>query len=117
MKPIIVLATVSSLEDARRIARAVVERKLAACAQLSTIESFYTWKGTLEHQPEVRILFKTTDAAYDALERAIEELHPYEVPAIHATPIDRIFEPYMRWIVENTEAPQGYPGTGAPADT
>jgi periplasmic divalent cation tolerance protein len=90
MTPLAVFTTVGSLDEARRIAREVVERRLAACAHLSTIESFYVWNGTLQNHAEVRIMFKTTDAAYEALERTIRELHSYELPAIHAVHIDRI---------------------------
>ncbi len=100
--PLMVFTTVATIEEARRIAREVVERKLAACAQLSTVESFYVWKGALEHEGEIRILFKTTDAAYDALERTIRQLHSYELPAIHAVRIDRVFAPYGAWVAENS---------------
>jgi periplasmic divalent cation tolerance protein len=102
MTPLAVFTTVATLDEARRIARAVVERELAACAQLSTIESFYVWKGAVQHEDEVRILFKTTDVAYEALERTIRELHPYELPAIHAVRFDRIFAPYGEWIAEHS---------------
>lgn len=102
MAPLAVFTTVATVDEARRIARAVVERKLAACAHLSTIESFYVWHGVLQNHGEVRILFKTTEAAYEALERAIRELHSYELPAIHAFRMERIFAPYGEWIAENT---------------
>ena len=111
MKPLAVYTTVGSVDEARRIARTAVERGLAACAQLSTIESFYVWKGALENEPEVRILFKTTDAAYGELERTIRELHSYELPAIHAVPIERIHEPYREWIADNSGGAAGPRGS------
>ena len=60
------------------MARALVEHKLAACAQIGEIESFYSWQGTVANEREFRILFKTTEARYPALEAAIRELHDYE---------------------------------------
>lgn len=102
MKPIAVFTTVDNQEKARAIARAVVERKLAACAQLSQIESFYTWKGAVQNEGEYRILFKTTDERYGALETALREMHPYELPAIYSVPMDRVFPAFAEWMAENS---------------
>jgi periplasmic divalent cation tolerance protein len=104
MKPLVAFTTVGDIDTARRLARTLVERKLAACAQLSSIESFYVWDGALQQSPEVRIVLKTTDAAWPALERAIAELHPYELPAIHAIEVAAIHAPYAVWIAAGTQA-------------
>lgn len=98
MKLIAVVTTVARRDDARRMARELVERKLAACAQISGIESFYAWHGAVQDEPEWRILFKTTAGRYAAVEAAIRELHPYELPAIHAVPIEHAFAPYADWV-------------------
>jgi periplasmic divalent cation tolerance protein len=98
MKLIAVYTTVATLQDARRIAQALVERRLAACAQISEIESFYDWRGAVHHEPERRVLFKTTADRYAAVESAIRELHPYELPAIHAVPIERASREYAAWV-------------------
>jgi len=95
-----VITTVASLEAARRMARDLVERKLAACAQIGEIESFYSWQGELANDREFRILFKSTEARYPALEAAIRELHDYELPAIHALALERVEPAYGRWIEE-----------------
>ena len=102
VKLIAVITTVATIEDARRLARGMVERRLAACAQLSPIESFYPWNGSLQNEPEIRILFKTSAQAYRALEAAIVELHPYELPAIYAIELSGVHAPYAQWIAENT---------------
>lgn len=99
------VTTVGNLEDARRLAREMVTRKLAACAQLSQIESFYEWDGALQNEPEVRIVFKTTEACWLALEQAIVALHPYALPAVHAVRLDHVHEPYARWLAEQTSLP------------
>ena len=103
MTPLVAFTTVGDAETARRIAREIVERRLAACAQLSSIESFYVWDGALQQSPEVRIVFKTTDEAWPALERAIVELHPYELPALHAVDVAAIHAPYEAWIAAGTQ--------------
>jgi len=98
MDCIAVITTVGSRDDARRIAKALVERRLVACAQISEIESLYQWDGALQDDSQFRLLLKTVDAQYDAVERAILELHPYDLPAIYALPIDRIHAPYAAWV-------------------
>jgi periplasmic divalent cation tolerance protein len=102
MKLIAVYTTVNTREDARRMAKTLVDRKLAACAQVTEIESFYFWKGSLQNEPEWRILFKTTEQQYAAIEAAIRELHSYELPAVHAVAIDRVFAPYAAWVEEGS---------------
>ncbi len=104
MNLIAVYTTVASIEAARTIASTLVERHLVACAQISEIESFYCWKDAVQNDKEFRILLKTTDDRYSAVETAIRELHSYELPAIHAVAIDRVYEPYAAWVVEGSTA-------------
>lgn len=98
MKYLAVFTTTSNLDEARLLARTAVERGLAACVQISEIESFYTWKGSVQNEKEFRLLFKTTDACYPALEAAIRELHSYELPAIYALAVEHTYAPYAAWI-------------------
>jgi periplasmic divalent cation tolerance protein len=107
MKHIAVITTTGTADEARRIARDVVERRLAACAHVSEIESFYVWKGALENEREHRVVFKTTAAQYDAVERAIKALHSYEVPAIYSVPLERMFGPYAAWLEANSTGADG----------
>ena len=74
-KPIAVFTTTDSLKEARKLAQTVVGKKLAACAQISEIESFYTWENEVQNESEFRILFKTTRERYKDVEKAILELH------------------------------------------
>jgi periplasmic divalent cation tolerance protein len=101
MSAIAVVTTVASKKEARALARALVEAKLAACAQISRIESIYPWKGAIEQGKEYRVLFKTLDEHYPAVERAIRELHSYELPAIHAFQMAHVSDAYASWIEEN----------------
>ncbi len=102
MTAIVVATTVGSKKEARRMAHKLVERRLAACAHVEKIDSVYTWKDRIETGKEYRVLFKTVEARYDAVERAIRELHSYELPAIHALPVTRISAPYAAWIEDST---------------
>jgi len=101
MTAIAVVTTVGSREEAQRLARTLVGRKLAACAQISAIESIYRWKDAVQQEPEFRVLLKTTDERYAEVERAIRELHSYELPAIHAFAFEHVFPAYAAWIGEN----------------
>ena len=104
MNCIAVITTVASRDDARHIAQTLVERRLVACAQISAIESLYHWNGALQDDAEFRLLLKTVDTQYDAVERAIRELHPYDLPAIYALPIDRIHAPYAAWVRDGSDS-------------
>jgi periplasmic divalent cation tolerance protein len=112
MACIAVVTTLGSLDDARRIGRELVERRLAACAQIAPIESFYVWDGALCNDAEFRLLLKTTDARYAALEAALRARHPYELPAIHAERLGPVYPPYAAWIERMTSAEVSEP----PAD-
>ena len=104
MATIAVLTTIDSLGQARAIANELVERKLAACVQISPIESVYTWKGSAQTEDEYRLFAKTTDARYMEIEAAICELHSYDLPAIYAISLSQVFEPYADWVAENSVA-------------
>ena len=102
MKYIAVVTTISGLAKAQAMARALVERKLAACVQISEIRSFYSWNDAVQDEKEFRILFKTTSERYQSVEDAIRELHSYELPAIHAFAFEHVYAPYAAWIEENS---------------
>lgn len=97
-----VIAVLTNLPDsasAFNLARALVERRLAACVNvLAPATSFYRWEGRLQQEQETPLLIKSTTEAYDELERAIRELHPYELPEIIALPVERGLEKYLGWV-------------------
>jgi periplasmic divalent cation tolerance protein len=100
-----ILTTVGSEQEAGRIASQLVERRLAACVQvLGPIVSRYRWQGKIEEEREWQCLAKTTRAAYEAVEKAIREVHSYEEPEIIATEIVAGSPAYLAWIDENVEA-------------
>lgn len=101
MEIVAILTTIDSVERAQVIASALVERKLAACVQISEVESVYSWQGAVQRQREFRILAKTLAGRYADAEAAIRELHTYELPAIYAVPVTDVFAPYADWVAEN----------------
>lgn len=99
----IVLVTCASIAEARKIARKVVEKKLAACANiLPGVESIYRWKGKVERAREVLMILKTSAARLPELEREVKRLHSYDVPEFIVLPIAAGSKEYLRWIGGNT---------------
>jgi periplasmic divalent cation tolerance protein len=99
----IVLSTTSSQEEADKIAGVLLEKRAAACVQMTPIVSLYHWKGKVERDNEVRLLIKTTDALYPRVESLIRENHSYEVPQIVKLQISAGLPEYLGWIAEETK--------------
>jgi len=95
---IAVITTTGSQEEARSIATHLVDNGLVACAQISQIESFYRWEGTLQQEAEWRLLLKTETRLYDAVKTAILKLHSYDLPAVHSMRLDQIHAAYATWL-------------------
>ena len=100
---ILVLTSLPDGDSARRLARELVEARLAACVQIGApVESLYHWRGRLETATEVPVAIKTRAAAWADLERAIRARHPYELPEIVAVPILDALPDYLAWIDAET---------------
>ena len=98
----VVLTTCGSIEEARKIARELVERKLAACANIiPRIESIYRWKDKIETSTEYLLVIKTTANAFTSLRDAFGELHSYEVPECVAIPVTDGSAAYLKWMEES----------------
>ena len=98
----VITTTFPGMEPARRVARLLVERRLAACAQLLPIESVYAWRGEIHEEAEVKLLVKSKAALAGQVMAAIRENHPYEVPEIVHIPIAGGSPEYLKWIGETT---------------
>lgn len=99
---IIVLTNTGSQEEARKIASALVERKLAACVNIIPgVESTYWWRGKIETAPEWILLIKTVRINFQAVRNAIRELHSYDLPECIALVIDDGSPEYLNWIGES----------------
>jgi periplasmic divalent cation tolerance protein len=103
---LVVLTNCPDVEVADRIARTIVEQRLAACVnRLAPVESVYRWQGAVERATEVPLLIKTTRERYAEIEQAIRALHPYEVPEIIAMPVSAGLASYLRWVADETQPP------------
>jgi periplasmic divalent cation tolerance protein len=105
---LIVLTNLPDREAAIALARALVQRRLAACVNvLGACASVYRWKGDIEETAEVPVLIKTRASRYEELESAIRALHPYELPEVVAVPVVRGLPEYLDWVAEETAIPIG----------
>jgi len=101
-EPIAVFITAPNREEARLVAETLVTNRLAACVQiLSEIESVYRWQGTIERQPEVLLIAKTTRGKFAELETEVRRLHTYETPEIIALAITEGSAPYLKWLMDS----------------
>ncbi len=99
MSALIVFTHAPDRATALKIARALVERKLAACVNIGAeCDSVYRWQGKLETAAEVPLMIKTRAAIYADVEAAIKNVHPYELPEIVAVPIERGLPGYLEWV-------------------
>jgi len=104
---LIVFTTFANEADAARVARALVDERLVACANLLPgVRSIYRLKDAVEDQPEVVVLMKTRKQDWTALLSRLHELHPYEVPECVAVRIAAGAPLYMAWLDEAL-APEG----------
>ena len=96
----VVLVTCGTLSESRKIARCVVQKKLAACVNVlrSPISSYYTWKGKLEVAREYLLVMKTTVKQLPQLEKEVRRLHSYEVPEFIALPVAAGSKDYLAWL-------------------
>lgn len=111
---VVVLVTAGSTEEGKRIARALVEERLAACVSISSpIRSIYSWKGKLADDQEVLLVIKTSRALFDQVRRAVEKLHSYQVPEIICLPVIDGAPNYLNWLAESITASEGAGGSAA----
>lgn len=99
----IVLCTIDSIENAKKLAHNLVKDRLAACVNIvSGVTSVYEWKNEICEDNEYLLIIKTKSDLYEKLEAKIKELHPYEIPEIVSLKIDKGSKSYLDWIKNNT---------------
>ncbi len=100
---LLVLTNLPDAEAAHRLAKGLVERRLAACVNvLAPCRSFYHWEGALREDGEVPLFIKTTAKLYPAVEAYIHQHHPYDLPEIIALKITAGLSDYLRWVADMT---------------
>ena len=102
-----VVTTVGSREDAQRLARQIVDQRLAACVQIDPgLTSLYRWEGALCEEPEVRLTIKTLPDRAAALQALFVRHHPYRLPQFLAT-VMTASEGYAQWVADGLSGPPG----------
>jgi periplasmic divalent cation tolerance protein len=106
----VVMVSASSQNEAEKIAKDLVERKLAACVSIiPNMRSIYIWEGKVEDSEEYLMIIKTRGELFEQVKEAIQQLHSYKIPEIISLPIAHALEDYVRWINEVTLLSQGPP--------
>ena len=102
--PVLASTTTAKAEDAGKIAMQLVERKLAACVQIvEPITSVYRWQGKIESEQEILLLIKSTQDLIPDIAELLDEIHPYEVPELVATPIIGGSTSYLSWLEDSVQ--------------
>ena len=101
--PLAVFTTLPDADTAAALARSAVEARLAACVQIDSVTSVFAWDG-VQTETEHRLLFKVSDAGYDALAAHILDAHPYEEPALWAYRMEHGAPGFLDWIDRTTGA-------------
>ena len=99
---IVVSTTAGSMDEAEKIAQALLEARLAACVQLAPISSRYVWKGQIVREDEVLLLIKTREALFEPVAAAIRAANSYETPEIIATSVIAGSNDYLEWLAAST---------------
>jgi periplasmic divalent cation tolerance protein len=102
VKPVIIVSTYPDKKSVLETANELVKKRIAACVNFSKISSIYSWKGKIENTNEFLALFKTTQKNKVALKKAIQKMHPYDVPEIAEIDIHSINQSYLKWLIEST---------------
>jgi periplasmic divalent cation tolerance protein len=101
----LIYITMNGADEARRIGRALVEARLAACANIiDPMTSVYWWEGKVQEGRETVLIAKTTAAQVDALTQKVRELHSYDCPCVVALPVDGGNRAFLDWIAAETRA-------------
>ncbi len=100
-----VITTTDNKENAELITQTLLDNELAACVQSSQIESTYRWKGKTVTGEEIRLDIKTKTSLYPKVKETILSLHTYEVPELHMHTWEDAYDPYLRWIRNETVQP------------
>jgi len=98
---LLLLSTCGTADEARRIARTLVDERLAACVNITKIDSIYRWKDQIEEREEQLLIIKTRSSIYEKAEKRIRALHSYELPEIIALKVEKGYPPYLDWIARN----------------
>jgi len=103
-KDFVVVLCTAGVSESERIARLLVEEKLAACVNVAEVNSYYRWKGEFCEDKEALLIIKTEKSRVDKIIERIKEVHSYELPEIIALPIAAGYDKYLAWVESSIDA-------------
>jgi periplasmic divalent cation tolerance protein len=101
--PVVLYVTAPNEEEAKRMARELVEKKLVACVNIFPITSLYRWKGELQEEKEVAMILKTSAGRVEEVIKELRKIHPYELPCILCLSVSGGLPEFLRWVEEETQ--------------
>ena len=102
MEPVLIISTYPTKKLILKIANELVKTKIIACANISKIDSVYSWNGKIQNSGEYIVIFKTVKKNKTKLKKKIIETHPYDVPEIVEIDVTSINKSYLNWLIEST---------------
>lgn len=104
-KMVFLYVTSSSLDEAEKIARALLEKRLCACVNIyPEVRSFFWWEEKIDSAKEAVMIVKTRESLIPEVEKTIRENHSYTCPCIVKIPVSAVFKPFEEWLFKETEA-------------
>ena len=102
MKPVLIISTYPNKKLILKITNDLVKTKIIACANISKIDSVYSWNGKIQNSSEYIVIFKTITKNKIKLKKEITKTHPYDIPEIAEIDITSINKSYLNWLIEST---------------
>ena len=101
MSHILILSTCTDVAEAKKIAKAIIEKKLAACVNIVPVHSIFRWKGSIEESDEQLLVVKTSSTLFEKVSECIKNLHSYELPEVISLEIRQGSRPYLKWLQDS----------------
>ena len=99
---ILIYITFPNKQEAKKIGRILIEKRLAGCVNMFPVEAIYQWKGKITEEKEVVLIAKTFEKNFSKIEKLVKKLHSYETPCILAIPVNKVSKNYLNWIKKET---------------
>jgi len=101
MSHIIMLSTCSDPAEAKKMAKAIIEKRLAACINIVPVHSIFRWKESIEESDEHLLVIKSSSMLFEKVSECIKNLHSYELPEVIWTEIKQGSRPYLKWLEDS----------------
>lgn len=99
---ILIYITFPNKQEAKKIGRVLIEKRLAGCINMFPVEAIYHWKSKITEEKEVVLIVKAFEKNFSKIEKLVKKLHSYETPCILAIPVEKVSKNYLQWIKKET---------------